>query len=94
MAVVCAGISSTKAGLVAQTHVVGEAQHDFRSAVPSGGHVFRHEALVSGRLGGTATRRITSCKAEITDLEFAVGIHEEVSRLEIPMQHVCRVDIL
>ena len=83
-----------KRSLVAQTHIVGETQHDFRSAVPSGGHVFRHEALVSGRLGGSTTRRVTSRKAEITDLQFAVGIHEEVSWLEIPMQHVCRVDIL
>lgn len=84
----------TKQGLVMETHVVGEAQHDFRSAVPSRGHVFRHEALVSGRLGSATTRRKASRETKITNLEFTVGVYEEVSRLKIPMQYVCRVDIL
>lgn len=79
---------------MAHTYVVGETQHDFRSAVPTRGHVFRHEALVSSRLGGATTRCVPSRKAKVADLQFAVGIHEEVSRLEITMQHVCGVDIL
>ena len=93
---VCAGISrrNQDLGLISQTHVVGETQHDFRSAIPSSGHVFRHEALVSGRLGGATARYVTSRKTEITDLESAVGIHQEVSRLDVPVQYVCRVDIL
>lgn len=76
-----------------KTYVVGKTEHDFGCPVPPGRHVFGHEALVSGSLGGSASRSVASREPEVADFEFAVGIHEEISRLEIPMKHVGGMDV-
>jgi hypothetical protein len=40
------------------------------------------------------TRLEPSSQTKVTDLQLAVGIDEQVSRLEISVQHVGRVDVL
>jgi hypothetical protein len=75
-------------------NVVRKAQHDLRSSVPSRSNIFRHETLVSGRLGGASTGSEASSKTEIADLEFAIGINKQVTWLEIAVQNVCRVNVL
>jgi hypothetical protein len=86
-------LKDPSAKMMKEAHVVGETEHDFRRSVPSGRHVFRHEALVAGGLGGSASRGVPSGEPKITDLELAVRIDQEISRLEIPMEDVGRMDI-
>mmetsp|Transcript_28317 Transcript_28317/g.83162 ORF Transcript_28317/g.83162 Transcript_28317/m.83162 type:complete len:375 (-) Transcript_28317:10-1134(-) len=62
-------------------------QHDFRCPVPPRGHVLRHEPRVV--LFGVCHAR----EAEVTHLEVAVAVEEEVGRLQVPVEHVCRVDV-
>lgn len=65
--------------------VLLEGQHDFGRAVPAGSDVFSHETgVVLLRSGGSG-------KTEIADLEIAVGVEEEVGRLQVSVQHVGRV---
>ena len=66
-----------------------EAQHDLRSTVPSCSDVFGHVASILLRVD-----RETSGQTKVTDLKLAVGIDQQVSGLQITMQHVSRVDIL
>ena len=69
-----------------QTHVVRKAEHDFRCAVPPRRDVLGHESLLL-RLVEPAR------EPEIANLELAIGVHEQVARLEIAVQHVGRVDV-
>lgn len=66
-----------------------EAQHDLRRSVPSGSYVFGHVSCILFRVHGEA-----SCQTKIADLEFAVGVHEEITGLEIAVEDVGRVDVL
>ena len=78
-----------------ETHIVSKAQHDLWRSIPPGGNVFSHEALVGTSLGtGPSPRRVPSCKTEVADLEFAVGVNQEVARLEVTMNNVSRVNVL
>ena len=68
------------------THVIRKAEHDLRRAVPPRRDVLGHEALL--------LRLIEPAREpKIADLEFAVRVHEQVSRLEVAVQHVGRVDV-
>ena len=68
------------------THVIRKAEHDFRCAVPPRRDVLGHESLLL-RLVEPAG------EPEIANLELAIGVHEQVARLEITVQHVGRVDV-
>jgi len=77
--------------------VVCEAQHDLRSSVPPSGDVLRHESLVASGLGwrGSSSRRgITASQPEIADLEFAVGIDEQIAGLQVSVEDIGRVNVL
>jgi hypothetical protein len=69
--------------------VVLEAKHDLGRAVPSRRHVLGHVAGILLRVD-----RETARQAEIADLELAVGVDQQVTRLEVTVQHVRRVDVL
>lgn len=66
-----------------------EAQHNLRGTVPSRGYVFRH---ISGVL--LRVDRETTGQTEITNLELAVCVDQQVSGFQITMQDVCGVDVL
>ena len=53
-----------------------EAKHNLGRTVPSGGHVFRHVSCILLRVDGEATS-----KTKVANLEFAVGIDQQVSGL-------------
>jgi len=63
-----------------RTYIVSEAQHDFRSAIPSGSDVFGHETLVSSDLGRSCSRGITPSKSKVADFELAISIYKEIPR--------------
>jgi hypothetical protein len=69
--------------------VVLEAEHDLGRAVPPRRDVLGH---VPGILLGI--NREAAREAEIANLQLAVGVDEQVARLEIAVQHVGRVDVL
>jgi hypothetical protein len=50
--------------------------------------------LVTGVPAGTTTGSEATGETKVTDLELAVSIDEQVSRLEIPMENVGGVNIL
>lgn len=66
-----------------------EAQHDLGRTVPSRGDVFGH---VTGIL--LWVDREASSQTKVANLELAVCIDQQVSGLEITVQHVGRVDVL
>ena len=68
------------------THIVCKAEHNLRCAIPPRRDIFGHEPLLL-RLIEPAR------KPKIANLEFAVRVDEQVSRLEIAVQHVGRVDV-
>ena len=70
--------------------VVLERQHDLGGSVPARGNVLGHEgaAVLVAALGEAA------CEAKVANLEGAVGVHEQVARLEVAVQHLGRVDVL
>ena len=43
---------------------------------------------------GASTGGVAPSEAEVTDLQFAIRIYQEVARLQIPMKDVCGVDVL
>lgn len=65
-----------------------EAEHDFRRTVPSRGDVFRHVSRILLRVDGEATSQ-----TKVANLEFAVGIDEQVAGLEVSVQDIGGVDI-
>lgn len=66
-----------------------EAQHDLRRTVPSGCDVLGHVTCVL-----LWVNRETTSQAEVTNLELAVGIDQQVTGFEIAVQDVGRVDVL
>ena len=66
-----------------------EAQHNLWRAIPSRCDVFCHVACVLFGIDGEA-----SCQTKVGNLQLAVGIDEQVTRLQITMKDVGRVDVL
>lgn len=66
-----------------------EAEHDFRGAVPSRGYIFCHVASILFGVDGEA-----ASKTKIANLELTVGIHKEVTGLEISVEDIGGVDVL
>ena len=66
-----------------------ERKHDFRCSVPSCRNIFRHVSCVFLRVDAE-----TPGQTEIANLELAIGVNEQVARLEITVQHVSTVDVL
>ena len=66
-----------------------ETQHDLRSSVPPSSNVFGHVPCVL--LG---VHRKASCQTEIANLELAIGVYEKITRLEVAVEDVGRVDVL
>jgi len=60
--------------------VVLEAQHDLGRAIPSSRDILGHVASILLRVD-----REASGEAKVANLELAVGIDEQVTRLEITM---------
>ena len=77
------------------TYIVGEAQHDLGSAIPAGSNVLGHETLVrcAACIVVTTTRAVSASKAEVANLELTVRVDEEVTRLEIAMEDVGRMNV-
>lgn len=66
-------------------------QHDLGRAVPPGRYVFGHEAsLATVRLGRLGRPR----EPKVADFDVAVGVQEQVRRLEVAVDHVGRVQRL
>ena len=63
-------------------------EHDLWRPVPPGGHVLGEETRVVV-LGVGHPRQ-----PEVADLEVTGGVEQEVGGLEVPVQHVGRVDVL
>jgi hypothetical protein len=69
--------------------VVLEAEHDFRSTIPPSSNVLGHVAGVLLGVDGEAAG-----EAKVADLELAVGVDQEVSRLQVAVEDVGGVDVL
>jgi hypothetical protein len=69
--------------------VVLEAEHDLGRAVPPRRDILSHVPSILLRVDREAARQ-----AKIANLELAIGIDEQVARLQVAVQHVGRVDIL
>ena len=64
-------------------------EHDLRRAIPPRGYVFGHEAGLRagcGFRGGDA-----ASEPKVADLQVAVGVEQEVRRLEVAVDDVDRV---
>lgn len=70
--------------------VFGEAEHDLRSTVPSRGDILCLRTNLAGLVGIGSD---SSCQTEIANLQFTVGIHKQIARLQIAMENVGRVDV-
>lgn len=66
-----------------------EAQHDLRGSVPPRGDVLGHVPRVLLRVHGEA-----SGQTKVANLELAVGVDEEIARLQIAMEDIGGVDVL
>lgn len=66
-----------------------ETEHNFRCSVPSGSNIFRHVPGIFFRIYREAT-----CEAKVANLEFAIGVDQQIAWLQIAVQHVGRVDVL
>lgn len=77
---------------VALTHtgfgVALEGEHNLWSTVPSCSYVFRHVPSILLGVDGETSR-----EAEIANLQLAIGIDEQVSRLQVTVKDIGRVDI-
>lgn len=65
-----------------------ETEHDFRCSVPSRCDVFSHIPGILLRVDTEASRQ-----AEIGNLQFAVGVDQQVTRLQVTVQHIGAVDV-
>ena len=57
-------------------------QHDFRSAIPTRGHVLRQETRV------IMVRVSDAGQTEITDLQVTRRVQQQVAGFQVPMQNV------
>ena len=93
----CTGFSKGSWGTkTAETHIVRKAQHDLWCTVPPCRNILRHEALVrcAPALVRATTWLVPTRETKVADLQLAVGVHEQVARLEITVQHIRGVDVL
>jgi len=65
-----------------------EAQHDLRSTVPSRRDVFCHVSCILFRVN-----RESSGQSKITNLQLAIGVHQQVTRLQITVKNIGRMDV-
>lgn len=65
-----------------------EREHNLWRTVPSCSYVFRHVPRIL--LG---VDRETSCETEIANLQLAISIDEQISRLQITVKDIGRVNI-
>jgi hypothetical protein len=65
-----------------------EAQHNLRCTVPSRCNVFCHVSSIF-----LWVNREPSSQSKITNLQFTVGIDQQISGLQISMEDVGRVDV-
>lgn len=65
-----------------------EREHNLWRTVPSCGYVFRHVSSIFLRVD-----RETSREAEIANLQLAISIDEQVSRLQVTVKDIGRVNI-
>ena len=68
-------------------HIVGEAQHDLRRAVPPRRNVLGHEALLLLLVEAAS-------ETKVADLELAVCVDEKVTGFEITVKDIRRVNVL
>lgn len=81
----CVGVRD---GVEAHLCVHLEGEHDLGCAVPPRRDVLGHEpCLLAARVG----RARAACETEVADLEVAVGVQEEIRRLEVAVDDVCAV---
>jgi hypothetical protein len=66
-----------------------ETQHNLWRTVPSRSNIFSHVSCILLGVNGEA-----SCQPEITDLQLAIRVNQQVSGLQIAMKHIGRVDVL
>lgn len=70
----------------------GEREAYLGGTVPTSGNVFGHEAGSSLAVH-VGIHLETSRESKIANLEFAVGIDEQVARFEVAMEYVSRVNV-
>ena len=75
-------------GFLTRFGVTLEAKHDLRCSVPTGGHVLCHETNV--RLCIIAK---SACESKVANLEFAIGVDQQIARLQVAVKDVGRVDV-
>ena len=66
-----------------------EAQHDLRRSVPSRCNVFCHVSSILIWIYAE-----TSSQTKVGDLEFAVGVYQQITRFQISVKDVGAVNIL
>mmetsp|Transcript_84442 Transcript_84442/g.225631 ORF Transcript_84442/g.225631 Transcript_84442/m.225631 type:complete len:216 (-) Transcript_84442:51-698(-) len=66
---------------------VAVIQDDFRRSVPPGHHIISQSQVL-------LIVRKPSCKSKITNLQVTVLVHQDVRGLQIPVNHVGRVQVL
>lgn len=92
---------------VHRRRVVARAHQDLRAAVVLGDHLLRHVLRLVGLLHAgqpevanlqrrerTVTREPNSSVAAGTYLQHAIAVHEQIARLDVPVQYPRRVQIL
>ena len=77
----------TYAPYVHGLRVLAPAHDDLRRAVPTGGDVVRH-----GDGLPLHVRVVDPAQAKVADLQVAVRVHQEVAGLQVPVDHVRRVE--
>mmetsp|Transcript_54149 Transcript_54149/g.144737 ORF Transcript_54149/g.144737 Transcript_54149/m.144737 type:complete len:262 (-) Transcript_54149:276-1061(-) len=65
--------------------VAPRTQHFWRT-IPARAHVFRHGKLVLTLLD--------PCKSKVANFQVAVRVDQQISRLQVPMDDLCRMDVL
>ena len=65
-----------------------EGEHNLGGAIPTGRNVLSHVPSILLWIDAEPSRQ-----AEIGNLELAVGVDQQVSRLQVTVQDVCTVDV-
>jgi hypothetical protein len=60
-----------------------EAEHNFRSSVPSSGYIFSHVAGILFWIDGESTS-----ETKVADFELTIGVDEEVAGFEVSVEDV------
>ena len=84
---------SNHASLHTSRCIILKAEHNLRRPVPPRRDIFGHEPGIGGvGEGGIAFE--TPGETEVANFEFTVGVDEEVSRFEVPVEDGGGVDVL